>query len=167
VLRTAQTHCEGAMERSRRLGRRSVCGISAPRAVIADSARMVHLAGVFVSPSLIQAVFVNMRRLFPSQLPVALLLLIAIEASSSSVQAERWAKKPDGGWYAVEEEREQPAVFEADTKVRLFGVTLLGGIPDGIARSIRPPTCCISTSPSPACSRSACARERPSIHSTG
>lgn len=77
-----------------------------------------------------------MRRSFISQLPVTLLLLVAIEASSSSVQAERWAKQPNGEWYAVEEEREQPLVFDADTKVRLFGVTLLGGIPDGIAPGI-------------------------------
>jgi len=78
-----------------------------------------------------------MRRAFLSQLSVALLLLVAVEASPSSVQAQqRWAKTPEGEWYAVEEQREQPPVFGADTKVRLFGVTLLGGIPDGIAPGI-------------------------------
>jgi hypothetical protein len=77
-----------------------------------------------------------MRRALLSQLPVALLLLVAVEASSSRVQAQRWAKTPEGDWYAVEEQREQPPVFGQDTKVRLFGLTLLGGIPDGIAPGI-------------------------------
>jgi hypothetical protein len=77
-----------------------------------------------------------MRRVFLSQLPITLLVLFAVEASSSSVRAQRWAKTPDGDWHAVGEEREVPSVFAPDTKVRLFGVTLLGGIPDGIAPGI-------------------------------
>jgi hypothetical protein len=62
--------------------------------------------------------------------------MLAIATSASSVEAQRWAKQPDGEWYAVEEQRELPPIFEADSKVRLFGVTLLGGIPDGIAPGI-------------------------------
>jgi hypothetical protein len=58
-----------------------------------------------------------------------------MEASSSSVKAQRSAKQADGEWYVVEK-REPTPVFEADSKVRLFGVTLLGGIPDGIASGI-------------------------------
>lgn len=78
-----------------------------------------------------------MRRAFLNQLPIALLLAVVGLVSSSSVEAQqRWAKQPDGEWHAVEVEREQPPVFAADTKVRLFGVTLLGGIPEGIAPGI-------------------------------
>jgi hypothetical protein len=77
-----------------------------------------------------------MRRAFLNQLPPALLLFVAVAASASTVQAERWAKQPNGEWYAVEEQREQPPVFGRDDKVRWFGVTLLGGIPDGIAPGI-------------------------------
>jgi hypothetical protein len=78
----------------------------------------------------------HMRRPLLSELPFVLLLLVAVEATASRVEAQRWAKQPDGQWYAVEEQRELPPVFEADSKVRLFGVTLLAGIPDGIAPGI-------------------------------
>jgi hypothetical protein len=81
-------------------------------------------------------VIMSMRRLILSELPIALLVLIAVEASASSVSAQRWAKQPNGDWYAVEEEPEPAPVFGADSKVRLFGVTLLGGVPDGIAPGI-------------------------------
>jgi hypothetical protein len=70
------------------------------------------------------------------ELPFALLLFVALEASTSRVEAQRWAKQPDGEWHAVDERRELPSVFEADSKVRLLGVTLMGGIPDGIAPGI-------------------------------
>lgn len=78
-----------------------------------------------------------MRRRILTELPIALLLLVAVEASSSKVEAQqRWAKLPDGEWHQVEEQGELPDIFEPDSKVRLFGVTLLGGIPDGIAPGI-------------------------------
>jgi len=78
----------------------------------------------------------TMRRPFSSELVVALLLHVAVGSSVSSVEAQRWAKTPDGEWHEVEEQRVEPPVFGADSKVRLFGVTLLGGIPDGIAPGI-------------------------------
>lgn len=84
----------------------------------------------------------NMQRRVFSELAVALLLLLAVGSSASSVEAERWAKQPDGEWYAVEEEPEQTPDFEPDPRVRLFGVTLLAGVPDGMAPglSIHPGT---------------------------
>jgi len=78
----------------------------------------------------------TMRHAFQRKLPITLLILVALEVSSSSVQAERWAKKPDGQWSAVEPQREQPSIFEADARVRLIGVTLLAGIPEGMAAGI-------------------------------
>jgi hypothetical protein len=78
----------------------------------------------------------SMRRPLLSELPIALLLLVAAATSPSSAEAQRWAKQPDGEWHAVEEEPEQPRIFGADSTVRLLGVTLLGGIPDGIAPGI-------------------------------
>ncbi len=77
-----------------------------------------------------------MRHTIRSKPTIALLLLIALEVSSSSVQAERWAKKPDGQWSQVDKQPELPSIFEADTSVRLLGVTLLAGIPEGIAPGI-------------------------------
>jgi hypothetical protein len=77
-----------------------------------------------------------MKRRLLRELPFALLLLVALDASASRVEAQRWAKQPDGEWHAVEERRELPSSFEADSKVRLLGVTLMGGIPDGIAPGI-------------------------------
>src|SRR4051794_2916217 len=81
-------------------------------------------------------VTMSMRSSLLSELPVALLLLALLGGSASRAEAQRWAKQPDGEWHAVEEEREPARVFEADSKVRLLGVTLLGGIPDGIAPGI-------------------------------
>lgn len=77
-----------------------------------------------------------MRRPLSRELPIALFLLVAVVASPSRVAAERWAKLPNGDWYSVEEQREPPPIFESDSKVRLLGVTLLGGIPDGLAPGI-------------------------------
>jgi hypothetical protein len=77
-----------------------------------------------------------MRCLISNELPVALLALFAVAASASSVEAQRWAKQPNGDWYQVEESPELTPVFEPDSKVRLLGVTLLGGIPEGIAPGI-------------------------------
>lgn len=76
------------------------------------------------------------RRPFLSEIPVVLLLLVGVEATSSRVEAQRWETQRGGEWHAVEEPRKPPPMFEADSKVRLFGVTLLGGIPDGIAPGI-------------------------------
>ena len=76
------------------------------------------------------------RRPISSQLLFALFFVLAAGSSTSRVEAQRWAKQPDGEWHEVEEQRELPSVFEADTKVRLLGVTLLGGIPDGIAPGV-------------------------------
>src|SRR3954464_6538999 len=81
-------------------------------------------------------VTMSMRRPLLSELRVALLLLAVVGGSASSAEAQRWAKQPDGEWHAVEEERDPPGVFEPHSKVRLLGVTLLGGIPDGIAPGI-------------------------------
>lgn len=78
----------------------------------------------------------RMRRPLSRELPIALFLLVAVVASPSRVEAERWAKQPNGDWYSVEEQSEPPPIFESDSKVRLLGVTLLGGIPDGIAPGI-------------------------------
>lgn len=80
--------------------------------------------------------YVTMRSVFSIRLSLVLLLLAAVEAGSSSVQAQRLAKAPEGEWLAVEARSEQAPVFGADAKVRLFGVTLLAGIPDGIAPGI-------------------------------
>ena len=67
---------------------------------------------------------------------VGLFLFLAMAASASSARAERWAKQPGGEWYPIEERSEPSAVLAADSRVRLFGVTLLGGVPEGIASGI-------------------------------
>ena len=78
-------------------------------------------------------VIMSMRnRLLLCGLPFALFILVA----ASSVEAQRWAKQPDGNWHAVEEPRELPPILEQDSNVRLFGVTLLAGVPDGVAPGI-------------------------------
>lgn len=71
-----------------------------------------------------------------SELPVVLILLVAVQAIALRAEAQRWAKQPDGEWYQVKERRELPSVFEADSEVRPIGVTLLGGLPEGIAPGI-------------------------------
>src|SRR5215510_10076255 len=81
-------------------------------------------------------VIMSMRFQLLRELPAALLLLLVVGGSASTAEAERWAKQPDGEWYAVDEQPEQPPIFAPDSQVRLFGVTLLGGIPDGIAPGI-------------------------------
>ena len=81
-------------------------------------------------------VIMSMRNQLRSELPFALLLLVAVGASASSVEAQRWAKQPDGEWHEVEEPRELPPVLGQDSKVRIFGVTLLAGVPEGIAPGI-------------------------------
>lgn len=78
----------------------------------------------------------SMRIPLSSGLPIALLLLVGMAAHASSAEAQRWAKRPDGEWYQVEERREPAPVFAEDSNVRIFGVTLLGGIPDGMAAGI-------------------------------
>lgn len=79
----------------------------------------------------------TMRRRFLRELPLALLVFVAVEVSSSSVHAQqRWAKQPDGQWYQVEEQGEPEPIFAPDSRVRLLGVTLMGGLPDGIAPGI-------------------------------
>lgn len=75
----------------------------------------------------------SMRRRILRELPFVLVLLVA---TVSGAEAQRWAKQPDGDWYPVEEQAALPSVFETDSEVRLFGVTLLGGIPEGIAPGI-------------------------------
>jgi len=67
---------------------------------------------------------------------VGLFLVLALEAVGGSAAAQRWAKRPNGEWYAVEERGEQSPVLAADSRVRLFGVTLLGGLPEGMASGI-------------------------------
>jgi hypothetical protein len=81
-------------------------------------------------------VIMGMRRKSWVERSVALFLLVALQAGASSAEAERWAKQPGGEWHAVEERGELPSVFEADSKVRLFGVTLFGGLPDGVVSGI-------------------------------
>ncbi|HKP63985.1 MAG TPA: hypothetical protein VJV78_44930 [Polyangiales bacterium] len=56
--------------------------------------------------------------------------------SSCRVEAQRWAQQPDGEWYEVEERRELPPVLGPDSNVRFIGVTLLAGVPEGIAPGI-------------------------------
>jgi hypothetical protein len=77
-----------------------------------------------------------MRPAALSQLRLLLLLLVALASRSSSVEAQQWAKTPEGRWIVVEPRQKLPGVFDADPKVRLFGVTLLAGLPDGIAPGI-------------------------------
>lgn len=43
---------------------------------------------------------------------------------------------PTGRWVAVKPEEPAPSIFEPDEKLRLFGVTLLLGLPDGIAPAL-------------------------------
>lgn len=89
-----------------------------------------------MQPGTHATVMVSMRKQLLSELTVAVLFVAGVMASASTAEAERWAKRPNGEWYAVEEQSEPPPVFEADPQVRLFGVTLLGGIPEGIAPGI-------------------------------
>lgn len=70
------------------------------------------------------------------QLLFLILLVFSLEAGSSSVSAQRWAKSPDGQWIPVVERKEPPSMFEPDSELRLFGATLLVGLPDGIAPGI-------------------------------
>lgn len=71
-----------------------------------------------------------------SQLRFAALLAFALQAMSSTVAAQRWTKSSDGTWIPVVAPPAQPSVFAADDKLRLFGVSLLLGLPEGIAPGV-------------------------------
>jgi hypothetical protein len=46
------------------------------------------------------------------------------------------SQPPEGRWVAVKPKPATPPLFEPDDKLRLFGVTLLVGVPDGIAPAL-------------------------------
>jgi len=77
-----------------------------------------------------------MRSAVLSQLRFVVFVLVALESGSSSARAQESTDAPEGGWVPLKPRQELPSVFEADSKVRLFGVTLLAGVPDGIAPGI-------------------------------
>lgn len=75
-------------------------------------------------------------RVARAQLRFVSLLLIAWGLQVSGARAEQWSRLPDGEWVAVEQTRPPAQLFDSDGKVRLFGLTLLAGLPDGIAPGI-------------------------------
>jgi hypothetical protein len=77
-----------------------------------------------------------MRRELRNQLRIGLLLLLALGIGSSNARAQQWSQSPEGSWSTVAARREPAPMFEPDSRLRLIGVTLLAGLPDGIAPGI-------------------------------
>lgn len=78
-----------------------------------------------------------MRPAVLSHLRFFILLVVVFACGASSrASAQSMAKSAEGGWVEVKPRVEPPSVFESDANVRLFGFTLIAGIPDGVAPGI-------------------------------
>src|SRR5690349_19992735 len=63
--------------------------------------------------------------------------LLALCCASSAAAQDRFTLQPPAShWVAVKPEAPAVSLFEPDDKLRLFGVTFLVGIPDGIAPAL-------------------------------
>ena len=66
-----------------------------------------------------------------------LLSLLLLGCASTAAAQDLFASEPPKGrWVAVTARPAIPPLFEPDDKLRLFGVTLLVGLPDGIAPAL-------------------------------
>lgn len=66
-----------------------------------------------------------------------LISLFLLGSATPAVAQDLFASQPpEGRWVAVKPKEAAPPLFEPDDKLRLFGVTLLVGIPDGIAPAL-------------------------------
>jgi hypothetical protein len=65
-----------------------------------------------------------------------LFVFIALLGGSSKARAERYTYSEDGRWAIVRPVAKQPSLLESDSTVRIFGLTLLAGVPEGIAPGI-------------------------------
>jgi hypothetical protein len=64
-------------------------------------------------------------------------MLLALSCASAAVAQDRFSlQPPKSRWMEVKPEADAPSIFEEDDKLRLFGVTLLLGVPDGIAPAL-------------------------------
>jgi hypothetical protein len=64
-------------------------------------------------------------------------LLLCLGCAEAVVAQDLFASQPPAGrWVAVKSKPVAPPLFEPDDKLRLFGVTLLVGVPDGIAPAL-------------------------------
>jgi hypothetical protein len=72
---------------------------------------------------------------FPMRSLLFTLLLLGC-ASPAVAQDLFSSQPPEGRWVAVKPKGAAPPLFEPDDKLRLFGVTLLVGLPDGIAPAL-------------------------------
>ncbi|MET0386880.1 MAG: hypothetical protein ABW321_13015 [Polyangiales bacterium] len=77
-------------------------------------------------------------RLRPSCLSLIALAVVASVCASVSVARaqQRYAMSPDRRWAVVQPAKELPPLFEPDDKLRLFGLSVLVGFPDGIAPGV-------------------------------
>lgn len=64
-------------------------------------------------------------------------LFVCLGCASTAGAQDLFASQPPAGrWVAVKPKQASPPLFEPDDKLRLFGVTLLVGLPDGIAPAL-------------------------------
>lgn len=64
------------------------------------------------------------------------LFLLLLFVGAASAQDKYALEPPASHWVPVQPKKPAPGLFEPDDKLRLFGFTLLVGIPDGIATGI-------------------------------
>ena len=68
--------------------------------------------------------------------PILSLFLVLLSAGAASAQEKYALEPPTSHWVPVQAKKPAPELFAPDDKVRLFGFTLVVGLPDGIAPGV-------------------------------